>query len=81
MNSISHFALPALILAGSASLPAAENTLLFGCSAIPGGAGVEVVFAEASRPIDLQDGLILLPASLTGTRCSDLVRLFCSTTS
>ena len=75
MKNTRRRALPVLLLVCSAAAHAADNTLLFGCSVMSGGAGVEVVFADASAPIPLKDGSTILPSNLVGTRCADLIRL------
>jgi|GEM_PF-1621522 len=70
-----HAAGLAILLAAIAPASAQEATLLFGCQVMPGGGGIEVVFADSSAPIRTADGARLPASSLVGKRCPDAIGL------
>jgi len=65
----------ALLLGATPTASAQDATLLFGCQVMPGGGGVEVVFADGSAPIPTADGNRLPASSLVGKRCPDAIGL------
>lgn len=65
----------ALLLGATPTASAQDATLLFGCHVMPGGGGVEVVFADSSAPIPTADGNRLPASSLVGKRCPDAIGL------
>lgn len=64
-----------MLLAATAPASAQDATLLFGCQVMPGGGGIEVVFADSSAPIPTADGNRLPASSLVGKRCPDAIGL------
>jgi len=63
----------AILLAAAPASAQEEATLLFGCQVMPGGGGIEVVFADASAPIPTADGARLPASALVGERCPDVI--------
>jgi len=64
-----------ILLGVTAPASAQDATLLFGCQVMPGGGGVEVVFADSSSPLRTADGRRLPASSLVGRRCPDAIGL------